>query len=146
MAATRLEAAGVAARFLISGGLAAGSLVASLYVLTDLLGLWYVASAALAWGISLLVSFSLQRTWTFGARGREGAAGQLAAFVGLGFANGAINAGLMFVLVDRLGAHYLAAQVGLAVLIAAWNFAIMRYLIFPRRPAKAGPESRRRDH
>lgn len=117
----------------MSGGLAAGVLVGTLYVLTDLVGLWYVASAALAWVVSLVASFLLQRLWTFGARTRAGAGAQFAGFLALGLANGAINAGLLWVLVDHLGVNYLIAQVGLAALIAAWNFLIMRYLIFPRQ-------------
>lgn len=120
-------------RFGVSGALAAGVLVGSLFLFTDLMGLWYVASASLAWIVSLAASFLLQRTWTFGAKTGEGAGAQFGGFLALGLANGAINAGLIWVLVDRLGVNYLVAQVGLAALIAAWNFLIMRHLIFPRR-------------
>lgn len=128
---------GVLFRFGVSGLLAAASLFATLYVLTDLLGLWYVASAALAWVISMAVSFALQRGWTFRHRGREGARAQLVAFLALGLFNAAANAGLMYLLVDRAHLNYLAAQLLLAVVIAVWNFVIMRYAIFTPRPDAA---------
>lgn len=131
--AALLGEAGLVVRFVISGGLAAASLFATLYVLTDVLGLWYVASAALAWLVSMLVSFALQRAWTFRTQGRARATRQLTQFMTLGVMNAAINAGLMYALVDRLGVHYLLAQFGLAFLIAAWNFVIMRYAIFTPR-------------
>ena len=51
----------------------------------------------------------------------------------LGLANTAINAGLLYALVDWAGAPYLIAQAGLIALIAAWNFLIMRRLIFRAR-------------
>lgn len=117
-------------RFIVSGGLSAATLMAIFYVLTELAGLWYVAAAVIAWILSLLVSFTLQRTWTFRVSGREGAGGHLAAFVVLGLANTAINAGLLFALVEWAGAPELVAQAGLVLLIAAWNYVIMRRLIF----------------
>lgn len=129
--------AGVVLRFGVSGLLAAASLFATLYVLTDLLKLWYVASAAVAWILSMAVSFALQRGWTFRSRGRDGARTQLVAFIALGLFNAAANAGLMYLLVDRAHLNYLAAQLLLAVLIAVWNFVIMRYAIFPHRPDAA---------
>lgn len=132
--AALLARAGVVLRFGVSGLLAAASLFATLYLLTDLLRLWYVASAGIAWIISMAVSFALQRNWTFRSRGREGARAQLVAFIALGLFNAAANAGLMYLLVDRAGLNYLAAQLLLAVLIAVWNFAIMRFAIFPHRP------------
>lgn len=132
-----LERVGVLARFGVSGLLAAASLFAAIYVLTDLLGLWYVASAALAWVISMAVSFALQRGWTFRQRGREGARGQIVSFIALGLFNAGANAGLMYLLVDRAHVNYLAAQFLLAVVIAAWNFLVMRYAIFAPRSGAA---------
>ena len=54
------------------------------------------------------------------------------AFVTLFTANSAINAALLYVLVDKVGWPYLLAQLFLMILIAAWNFVIMRVLIFPK--------------
>lgn len=119
-------------RFGVSGGLSALTLMATLYVLTEYAGLWYVLSATLAWVASFGVNFVLQRQWTFGQGAWTGAGPQLAAFVALFLANTAINAGLLYLLVDHLHAPYLAAQIGLMALIAIWNFFIMRHLIFRR--------------
>jgi len=133
MASLRLPTAaqlGVLFRFGVSGVVATVTTIALLWLFTEVFGVWYVASATAAWVISLLVSFTLQRTWTFRTRGRERAGGQLAAFVVLGLFNAAANAVLLYALVDWAGLPYLPAEVGLVLLIAAWNFLAMRYLIF----------------
>ena len=119
-------------RFGVSGGISAATLMATLYALTEWAGLWYVASATLAWIASFGVNFVLQRQWTFAQGPWRGAGPQLAAFTALFLANTAINAGLLYLLVERLGAPYLAAQLGLMGLIAAWNFVIQHWLIFRR--------------
>ncbi len=115
-------------RFGISGGLSAATLLAAFHILTDRLGVWYVAAGALAWLISLAVNFLLQRNWTFRAAG--GARGQAAAFLALGLVNAAINAALLYGLVDLAGLPKLPAQALLTLVIAAWNYAVMRRLIF----------------
>lgn len=124
-------------RFGVTGLLGVLTQLVTLYVLTEWAHLWYIHSAVCAWLVAFGVSFGLQRRWTFGRQGRAGAAGQLVAFVALFLANMGINAALLYALVDLLGAPYLIAQFGLLVLIAVWNFFIMRYLIFRER---RGPE------
>ena len=52
------------------------------------------------------------------------------AFVALFLANSAINAGLLYVMVEDFHAPYLLSELSIAVLIAMWNFFIMRFLIF----------------
>ena len=117
-------------RFGVSGLAAAGTLVGTLYALTEFAGLWYIHSVLIASVVSFFVSFGLQRLWTFRHSDQGAALPQLAAFVALFLANSAINAGLLYLTVDYLHAPYLIAELGIAILIAIWNFGIMRYLIF----------------
>lgn len=51
-------------RYLISGGTAAAVYLALVYVLTDLAGVWYLASTTIGFVVAFLVSFSLQKLWT----------------------------------------------------------------------------------
>ena len=117
-------------RFGISGVAAALTLMGTLYVLTDFAGLWYIHSVLIASVVSFFVSFGLQRLWTFRGVDQGAALPQLIAFVALFLANSAINAGLLFVLVEYLHAPYLISELFIAVAIAIWNFCIMRFLIF----------------
>lgn len=119
-------------RFGVSGLAAAGTLVGTLYALTEFAGLWYIHSVLIASVVSFFVSFGLQRLWTFRDVEQGGALPQLVAFVALFLANSAINAGLLFVMVEHLDAPYLLSELFIAILIAIWNFCIMRFLIFRR--------------
>jgi len=52
-------------RYLVSGISAAVANFATLYALTDVFGLWYVFSAIVSFLVSVLVSFIMQKFWTF---------------------------------------------------------------------------------
>lgn len=117
-------------RFGISGVAAALTLMGTLYVLTEFAGLWYIHSVLIASVVSFFVSFGLQRLWTFRDVDQGAALPQLLAFVVLFLANSAINAGLLYLMVDHLHAPYLVSELFIAIAIAIWNFCIMRFLIF----------------
>ena len=102
----------------------------TLYALTEFAGLWYVHSVLIASVVSFFVSFGLQRLWTFRSTAPKTALPQLIAFVALFLANSAINAALLYVMVEDFHASYLLSELFIAVLIAMWNFFIMRFLIF----------------
>jgi len=125
---------GIYLRFLISGAIAAAVDIGSLYLLTDLIGLWYLNSAVLAFTVSLVVSFSLQKFWTFDDRriNSEIVRKQGAAYVLLAVINLLINTGLMYVFVDILNWHYLVSQIVAGILIAISSFLIYRNFIFKR--------------
>ncbi len=128
-----LALVGTVFRYGVSGGAAALTLIGLLYVFTEKVGLWYIHSVVIASVVSFFVSFFLQQRWTFQGHGQDRSWMQLIAFVALFTANSAINAALLYVLVDKVGWPYLLAQLFLMILIAAWNFVIMRFLIFPKR-------------
>ena len=117
-------------RFGISGVATALTLMGVLYGLTEFAGLWYIYSVLIASAVSFFVSFGLQRLWTFRSTEPKAALPQLMAFVALFLANSAINAGLLYVMVEEFHASYLLSELFIAVLIAMWNFFIMRFLIF----------------
>ena len=131
--ASILALVGTVFRYGVSGVAAAVTLIGLLYLFTEKAGLWYIHSVVIASVVSFFVSFFLQQRWTFRGHGQARSWRQLIAFVTLFTANSAINAALLYVLVDKVGWPYLLAQLFLLVLIAAWNFVIMRVLIFPQR-------------
>ena len=117
-------------RFGVSGVAAAMTLMGTLYGLTEFAKFWYIHSVLIASVVSFFVSFGLQRLWTFRSTEPKAALPQLMAFVALFLANSAINAGLLYVMVEDFHAPYLLSELLIAVLIAMWNFFIMRFLIF----------------
>ena len=119
---------GLVAKYIISGGSATAANLALLFVFTDFLRIWYVLSAALAYAGAFVVSFTLQKFWTFQNGALEKIHSQFAVYVGLGTFNMVLNAGLIYLIVESTGIHYLIAQIGIGILIACWSFLFYRVL------------------
>ncbi|MGE0595849.1 MAG: GtrA family protein [Hyphomonadaceae bacterium] len=114
-------------RFAIVGAIATGVHYAVLVALVEGAGVAPLLATTCGYAFGIATSYTLNRRFTFGARGAVGAT--LAKFVllyAIGAAlNGAVMAGLI-----ATGAHYLAAQVGATALVLIWNFAGARYVVF----------------
>jgi len=103
---------------------------AVLYFLTDILGIWYLISATLAFVTAFFVSFSLQKFWTFGDRYTQKIYRQLGLYLTIAVVNLLINAAGMYYLVDKLGVWYILAQVIVYGLLAFESFFVYKYIIF----------------
>lgn len=125
-------------RFLISGGTTTVTEITLLYVLTEL-GLWYVFSLIVAFVVALLVSFTMQKFWTFENNGFDRISVQAPFYFINALGNLAVNAALLFVLVEYFQMWYLSAQIGVAGLIAIWNFSIYKFYIFRIEERKSEP-------
>lgn len=125
-------------RYVISGSTATGVNLGLLYVLTDYLGFWYLASAVLAFIGGFFTSFFLQKHWTFQDNRREETQRQMTGFLLLTLLNLALNTFLMYLLVDIFRVWYMLAQVIISLLIAFWTYNALRFFIF--KPIKATSE------
>lgn len=128
-------------RYIQSGSAAAAVDLSLLYVFTDILGWWYLLSATVAFIFALVVSFLMQKFWTFRNKERSGGvmAFQGSLYVTIALVNLGLNALLMYFFVDVVGLWYLLSQVISAILIAFSSFFVYRHFIF--KPALASPES-----
>lgn len=117
-------------RYLISGGTAAAIDLGLLYLFTDIFNIYYLLSATMAFMVAFLVSFLMQKYWTFQERGREQILGQISMFFTVGLLNVGLNAIGMYVLVDVFSVMYLLAQVIMGGLIAIGSFLIYKLVIF----------------
>ncbi len=120
-------------KYIIAGGTAAVTDFGLLFFLTDILHIWYIASATLAFIIAFFVSFFLQKFWTFRDNSRNRIYKQMSMYLAVGVANTAVNAGGMYVLVDYFGLWYILAQAVMSVLLAVGSFVIYRFVIFETR-------------
>jgi len=120
-------------KYLIAGGTAALVDLSLLYVLTDLLGFWYLFSTSLAFAAAFFVSFFLQKFWTFRDNGKERIYQQLGAYLAVALTNFCLNALLMYALVDGFKVWYLFAQVIAGGSIACESYLIYKFLIFGER-------------
>lgn len=119
-------------RYLLAGGTSTAVDLGILYVLTEFFGWWYLASATVAFAVAVVVSFVLQKFYTFAHRdvSRTVLATQSTLYLVLQITNVGINTLLMYALVEWAGVWYLAAQIIAAAAIAVASFFIYRFIIF----------------
>lgn len=118
------------ARFVVSGGLAASVSLFVLYILTDLFGIWYLASSVASFTLGFIVSFLLQKLWTFKDNNLENNERQIFFYFLVTLFNLAVNTGLLYVLVDKLQIHYIISQICAGILVASYSFFLYKRLIF----------------
>ena len=123
-------------KYLISGGSAAIINLGILFVLTNYFAVWYLASSGMAFICAFMVSFSLQKFWTFGDASLHLIKKQLVMYLGAAVLNLGLNTLLMYGLVEHLGLHYIFAQIITSGIIAIGSFFVYQYLIFKNAPPK----------
>lgn len=119
-------------RYGIVGGLAFIVDFASLYILTEFVGMPYLLSASAGFLAGLAVNYLLSIRWVFnqgndlapGARGGEFLIFALIGVVGLG-----LNALIMWVLTDVMSVNYLISKLCSTIIVFGWNFLARRKLI-----------------
>lgn len=101
-----------------------------LALLTEVVGLHYLASAAVSFLAGTTLSYVLSIVWVFDTRRFSSAAAEYALFVLVGIVGLGLNEGLLWVFTEPLGLHYLVSKVVAATLIFGWNFAARKLLLF----------------
>lgn len=117
-------------RYGISGSVSAFTHLGALYVLTDIVGIWFVTANVLAFCAGLVVSFSLQKLWTFGDTRTQKVHHQALWYTLVQLVSLGIDTVLLYVLVAYAGWWYLGAQFLLLILLAVGNFFIFNKVIF----------------
>lgn len=117
-------------RFLLSGGTAFSTDIVLLYLFTDIFGVWYLASAIIAFIFAFFVSFILHKFWTFGDRSRDAMHMQMGIYFLVAIVNLALNTLFVYVFVEWVGLHYIIAQVVASLLIAVESFFVYQRFIF----------------
>ena len=115
-------------RYLFGGSCVFAFTIALFYLLADIFQLWYLWATTVTFAISLVVSFSVQKYWTFRDRSSDVLPMQIGAFGTLAIFNFAMNDSFMYLAVDGLGIQHLHAQILTSICIASWSFLAYRYL------------------
>ena len=127
-------------RYVMVGLLGIGIQTSTLYLWVDVIGLrtWYLAGLVVGFCLSLLVSFTLQKYWTFGDNVHERAPRQFVWYTGIALASLAANALLLVFskgVIEYLGFDffhlwYLGAQVCITGAVAFLSFVVNRLITF----------------
>jgi len=117
-------------RYIISGGTGAIVSIATLFVMTHFLGVWYLASSIAAFILSFFVSFYLQRTWTFERKQRNTLTRHMVLFLGIALLNLALNTCIVYIAVEYIGLWYVLAQIIAGIIVATSTFFVYQHFIF----------------
>ncbi|MCX6719201.1 MAG: GtrA family protein [Candidatus Taylorbacteria bacterium] len=115
-------------RYIISGGTAAAVDLVLLYILTDLIGIWYITSSILAYLVAFMVSFTLQKFWTFRDHSRNNIHSQAVIYFIVTSLNLGLNTLGIFAFVHYLSFHYLIAQIVVSVIIAMESYYVYHFI------------------
>ena len=116
-------------RYGISGVIGICTNILTLYFFTEVVGIWYLASAVLAFCITLVVTFSLQKYWTF--KDHEGELlTQGASYTVIAVTSLVVGTGALYIAVDVLGFWYLGSQAVIMCTLAGCNFLANKYFTF----------------
>lgn len=126
-------------RFLVSGTLAAATHLGLLYLLTEYAGIWYVLSSTVGWGGGFIVSFTLQKYWTFENHSHQLIGQQAIRYFLLQGFNLFLNGTLLFFLTDTLGVWYLLSQFVILLVLAVWTYVVSQRFIFHSSRAAIKP-------
>lgn len=117
-------------KFLISGGTATAANLTTLYVLKGIFGVWYLLASAVSFTVGFLLSFTLQKFWTFEKKSLDVVHRELMLALMVALCNLGVNTVLMYSFVEYMHLHYIVAQLCTSALIACETYVLYQKLIF----------------
>jgi len=123
-------------KYIVSGGLAFVVDFTVLYICTEFLDIHYLVSNLFGYFSGLTVAYILNTQWVFSYRRYQKTWLEFSIFnviviAGLGFSEG-----MMAVLVDISGIHYLYAKIVASFFVAAFNYTAKKFILFHPVPAQ----------
>lgn len=109
-------------RYAVAGGLSAVTHVGTLTVLVEFGGAAPVVASTAGFLLSIVVSYTLQRGWVFGATAPNRRT--LPRFLAVTVVALGLNAAVLFVGTDVIGWHYAPVQIVALILIPISNYVI----------------------
>ncbi|MBU4536863.1 GtrA family protein [Patescibacteria group bacterium] len=100
-----------------------------LYLLTELVGLYYVYSFIIAFFIGLLVSYISHKTLTF-KNSSDKYASQFSVFCFFGIIAMGVNLGIVFLLVELFAIWYVIAKIIAIIIVLGLNFLVHKNITF----------------
>lgn len=122
-------------RFLFSGGSASATNLIVYYISYSTFHIHYILASVIAFAISFVVSFTMQKFWTFRDESLSMINSQLTKYFAVALINLVINTILLYVLVEFGNVHKLIAQIIVMMLIATVSFFVYQFAIFKPIPA-----------
>lgn len=117
-------------RYLVAGATSAGVNLVGYTLLISFSDMWYVIAALLSFLLGAVVSFTLQKFWTFNEPTIGRIPGQLVQYLLIVTFNVAVNIAFLATLVEVFGFNKLIAAFVSTGAISLWSFFMYRRLVF----------------
>ncbi|MDI6724700.1 MAG: GtrA family protein [Methanobacterium sp.] len=117
-------------RYIFVGGAAFVVDFVSLYAFTDIFGVYYLISAALAFIIGLMANYALSVTWVFNSRTLNNMWSEFTVFAIIGVVGLGLNEIFIWLFTDYVDMYYLLSKIIAAALILFWNFSARKITLF----------------
>lgn len=92
--------------------------------------MWYLLSAVISFSTAVLVSFMLQKFFTFNDYSKSSIDRQATFYLGFQILNLGLNTLFMYIGVDLLRIQYILVQILIASVMAISNFFIYKHFVF----------------
>lgn len=123
-------------RYGFVGGLAFIVDYGSLWFLTEVCGLHYLLSAAIAFILGLVCNYLLSTAWVFSGRSLENRWAEFAVFALIGIVGLGLNELIMWAGTDLLHLHYMLSKIISTAIVFFWNFFARKFILFNKQPAQ----------
>ncbi len=120
-------------RYGFVGGVAFVADYGSLYILTDLLHMHYLLSAAVAFLIGLTVNYLLSISWVFRKERAAKPWLEFLVFALIGIIGLGLNEGIMYLCTDLLTLHYMVSKLISTAIVFFWNFFARKMILFNKK-------------
>lgn len=117
-------------RYIFVGGAAFIIDFVSLYVFTDIFGVYYLTSAAIAFILGLIANYILSISWVFNKRTLDNMWSEFTIFAVIGIIGLVLNEVIIWFFTGYVGLFYLLSKIIAAALILFWNFFARKFTLF----------------
>ena len=106
---------------------------ATLFVLTNNVGVQYLWSAAIAFVLGLVANYLLSISWVFRNRGSLSRWQEFLFFAVIGVVGLGFNELVMYACTDLMHIHYMVSKLISTAIVFFWNFFARKYLLFTKK-------------
>lgn len=112
-------------RFCIVGGISFLVDYGLLYICTEFVGLYYLASSAVSFTISVIFNYWLCVAYVFKGIKKQSRK-QATLFIGSSIVGLGLNQFCMWLFVELVGMYYMLAKIFATVIVTIWNYVMKR--------------------
>lgn len=117
-------------KYFIASGIAFIVDFSLLWILTDILKLYYILSATISFIIGLLTIYTISTKWVFSERKLENKTKEFIIFSLIGLVGVFINTLGIWLFTEKMHFHYLISKIVVTFFVFMWNFLVRKLVLF----------------